>query len=102
KRAMRQMKGISEIKIGEHRALYAVSQNRAPTPGSAEADTSKPMLGVATLMMCRDGDYVVMMHAADQSAPPEDTKKLLVDIAASYEKKELIALSYWSVLTVSG
>lgn len=84
KQAMRKMKGITEIKVGGHRALYAVSQNRAPTPGSAEADTSKPMLGVTTLIMCRNKDYVVMMHAADQSVSAEDTKKILVSIAASY------------------
>ena len=83
--AMRQMKGISEIKIGEHRALYAVTQNRAPTPGGGATDTSKPMLGVSTLIMCRGTDYIVMMHAAEQSAKPDDIKKMLVDIAASYK-----------------
>lgn len=85
RRAMREVKGVTELKIGEHRALYAVSGNRVPEPGGSAADTSKPMLGVATLIMCRDKDYVVMMHAADQSVLPEDTKKMLVAIAASYK-----------------
>ncbi len=84
KRSLRKMKRISEVKIGEHRALYAISKNRPPTPGTAEADKSQPMLGVATLIMCRGQDYVVMMYASDQSSLPEDTKKMLLAIASSY------------------
>lgn len=85
KRALRQVKGITELKLGEHRALYAVSANRAPTPGGGATDTSKPMMGVATLMMCQNDDYVVIMHATDQTVSAEDTKKMLVTLAASYK-----------------
>lgn len=85
KRALRQVKGITELKLGEHRALYAVSANRAPSPGGGATDTSKPMMGVATLMMCQNEDYVVIMHATDQNVAAEDTKKMLVALASSYK-----------------
>lgn len=43
------------------------------------------MMGVATLMMCQNEDYVVIMHATDQNVAAEDTKKMLVALASSYK-----------------
>ncbi len=85
KRAMRQMQGVTELQIAGHRALYAVSANRAPSPGGEAPDASRPMMGVSTLILCRGDDYVVIMHATDQAETPEETKQTLVDIAKSFK-----------------
>jgi hypothetical protein len=79
KRALREMKGVTTIELAGHRALYAESMNK---PDS----TSETMMGVATLITCRDADYLVIMVAGDQPAGADETKKMLSAVAESYRK----------------
>jgi hypothetical protein len=81
KLALREMKGVTAIEIGGHRALWAESLNK---PGSA----AEGKMGVATLMMCRDEDYLVLMVAGTEPVAPDDTKTMLTTIAASYAAKK--------------
>lgn len=79
----RKMGAFETFEIGGHRVLYGESKNRGLGPADG---MKRPMVAMATMLMCRDKHYVAMMYVSQQTELPTGMKKALSDVVASYAK----------------
>jgi len=79
----RKMGNVETLTISGKRVLYADSMNR----GLGSADAGRQAVAMATLIMCRKPDYLVLMYTLDQSDLPAGTKAMMTGVAASYAAK---------------
>jgi hypothetical protein len=81
----RKVGAFEELNVGGHRVLYSESKNRGfGLTGGPE----RPMVGMATMLMCRDdANYVALMFASDKADLEDGLKGTLTKVVASYAKK---------------
>lgn len=80
----RKMGAFEAFEIDGHRVLYGLSKNRGL--GFAEGK-ERPMVAMATMLMCRDETYVAIMFVSKKPELPSGMKKMLTDLVDSYDKK---------------
>ncbi len=73
----RQLHDVAELDLAGRRALYSASRH-APGDGSAQKAS------LATLLVCGERDYLVLMYAVKRPDLPADAKDKLVAVANSY------------------
>lgn len=76
----RRVAAVEAIEIAGQRAIYSESQHKGFGPDA----TARPFVGMANVVFCRDGDYVMVMYASDQPPPTGGPRKVVVDVAQSY------------------
>lgn len=79
----RKMGAFESFELDGHRVLYGESKNRGLGPADG---MKRPMVAMATMLMCRDQHYVAMMFVSQQTELPTGMKKTLSDVVASYAK----------------
>jgi hypothetical protein len=79
----RQVGKVEDTKMSGVRVLYGDSMNR----GISGRDAGRPAVAMATLIMCREQDFVVMMYTLDQPELPQGIKQMFGAIVSSYSPK---------------
>lgn len=79
----RKMGAFETFEIDGHPVLYGESKNRGLGPADG---MKRPMVAMATMLMCRDAHYVAMMFVSQQTELPTGMKKVLSDVVDSYTK----------------
>ncbi|MCA9620863.1 MAG: hypothetical protein KC731_17690 [Myxococcales bacterium] len=80
----RKVSFFEELDVDGQHYLYGESKNRGLGPATGE---ERPMVGMGTLLMCRDETYVALMAVTDQTDLPQGMKGLLLDVAKGYKAK---------------
>lgn len=79
----RKMGKVEAVAAGSRRVLYAESQQRGLPPKNGEP---RPMVAMASALMCTPTDFVVVMYASKQDKLKVDIKSMLTALLASYRK----------------
>lgn len=79
----RKMAKVQELKAGAYSMIYAESFQRGLPPKGADP---RPMVAMASALMCTPQDFVVVMYASKQSKLQLNIKAMLQKILASYRK----------------
>ena len=79
----RKMGAFETFQIDGHDVLFGESKNRGLGPADG---MKRPMVAMATMLMCRDAHYVAMMFVSKESELPTEMKQVLSDVVDSYAK----------------